>query len=250
VSQRVDARRRTKATTASKLRPFWILFVIGLLIVLGLAAFVVAWPGFAPKSIAVSGNRLVSRDDIVSHARVSMHTNMWLQDPNAIARRIEEIPYVAQATVHRLPPATIAVWVTERTPFAIVRAGGNAALVDRDLRVLSPAPAGASSLEFDVAGNTLPPPGGFLSDPAIVAMRDDYDALLAAHVVPLRLGVDKYGGLVVTIRGGTQILLGEDTGLAKKISLIGPILSQVSGKGRSLAIVDLRAPNTPVVRYK
>jgi len=47
---------------------------------------------------------------------------------------------------------------------------------------------------------------------------------------------------------GVQLLLGDDEDLARKIALIGPILSQTAG--RRIAAIDLRAPGTPVVVYR
>ena len=74
--------------------------------------------------------------------------------------------------------------------------------------------------------------------------------MIAAHVVPLELTFDRYGGLVATVRGGIRILFGDDADLEKKLTLVNPILSQlVRARGRVDA-VDLRAPSTPVLVYK
>lgn len=245
------ATRRSKSSAAKRLRPFWMPIVLGVIVVGGLAAFCITWPGFAPKSVTVGGNKVVPRAEIVSRAAVSTHLNLWLQNPHAIAVRVESIPYVARADVHRVPPATIAIWVTERTPFAILRSLGGEVLVDRTLRVLGPVPPGTTLPVFNFSSLPLPEPGSFVTAAHATALRDDYDALLAAHVIPVALKLDRFGGLVATMNDGIEILLGDDgDDLAAKLRLIDPILAQVVHKARRVAAVDLRAPGTPVLVYK
>jgi cell division septal protein FtsQ len=225
------------------------LIALGILVVAAGVAFCITWPGFAPNAVTVGGNRIVSRRAIVARAAISTHLNLWLQNPHAIAARVESIPYVERADVHRVPPATIAIWVTERTPFAVVRAGNERILVDRTLRVLGPAPAGMALPVFSLGSQPVPPAGAVLGGDA-VTLRDAYDALAGAHVVPAALSLDRFGGLVATMHDGIELLLGDGGDLNGKLRLIGPILAQAVRDPRRVAAVDLRAPTTPVLVYK
>jgi cell division protein FtsQ len=250
VTGRRGKTRRSKSSTAARLRPFWALIVLGTVLVAGLTVFCITWSGFAPKAVTVGGNKIVPRAEIVSRAAVSTHLNLWLQSPHSIASRIEAIPYVDRADVHRVPPATIAIWVTERTPYAILRSGGDEAVVDRTLRVLGPVPPGVVLPVFDMGSAALPDPGTFATTSRARALRNDYEALVGAHVIPVSLGFDRFGGLVATMRDGIKVLLGDDDDLGAKLHMIDPILAQVVRKTRRVAAVDLRAPGTPVVVYK
>lgn len=242
--------RRSKSSAAARLRPFWALIIVGILVVAGLTVFCITWPGFTPKAVAVGGNKIVPRAEIVERADVSTHLNLWLQNPHAIASRIETIPYVERAAVHRVPPATIAIWVTERTPFAILRSGSDEAVIDRTLRVLGSVPPGVVLPLFDLGESPLPDPGAFVTTRKAIALRKDYDALVGAHVIPVALGFDRFGGLVATMSDGIKVLLGDDDDLDSKLRLIDPILAQVVRKTRRVAAVDLREPGTPVLVYK
>jgi cell division protein FtsQ len=242
--------RRRKASPASRLRPFWVPFAVVGLLALGTGGFVVAWPGFQPRYVEVTGNHIVPKDEILARAAVASNVNMWLQSPRAMSARIETIPYVAVAHVRRVPPATIAIAVTERIPFALVRSDDRAVLVDRSLRVLQPAVPDSVLPQFALAPDAALDVGRVLTQRSVLAMRDDYDAMIAAHLVPVELRFDRFGGLVATLRGGVAILLGDDANLSEKLSLIDPILAQVDRKGARVATIDLRAPNTPVVVYK
>lgn len=242
--------KRRRKTAAARLRPFWILIGFLLVVVIAGGATAAMWPGFTPKRIEVGGNHNATRDEILARAGILPNVNIWLQSPYAIAARIEAIPYVGTASVHRIPPATIAIVVTERVPFAVVTEGSEAVLVDRDLRVLQ-----AADAPSDLVTLTLPPatelvPGAFLKTEQAVGLRTTYDQLIAAHVVPIALEYDKFGGVVATMRGGILVMLGDEDEMPRKIALIDPILSQVVRKGRPADAIDLRAPNTPVVDYK
>ncbi len=249
MNRRQPARRR-KASAAARLRPFWIPIAIIGVIAVGAGAFAVAWPGFEPKHVAVTGNRVVPQAEILSRAAIAAHVNMWLQNTGAMATRIGAIPYVASVGVYRLPPTSIVIAVRERTPFAVVRSDENAVLVDRDLRVLQDAPDDATLPQFVLEPGVALEPGRFLRERSAMALRDDYDAMIAAHVVPVQLSFDRFGGLVATVRGGVQILLGDDADLNKKLALVDPILAQVVRKQRHVSAVDLRAPATPVLVFK
>lgn len=243
--------RRKKKSAAARLRPFWFLMVL-LAIGAGFGGYYLAtWPALYPKNVSVSGNRVVPPALIVSRAHIDRIHNVWLQNMRAAANRVAAIPYVRTAVIHRSLPANVRIVVTERVPYAKLQYGAHLAVVDADLRVLEI--GGGSNLLPVLRGSktaAMPSPGKFLKDPDIARLRDDYEALSAAHVVVASLQYDKFGDLVATMRNGVQLLLGDDTALSKTAPLVGPILSQVAASGRKIAQVDLRAPKTPVVVYK
>jgi cell division protein FtsQ len=241
--------RRKKKSAAARLLRFWVLFafVVALLAVGGYYA--ATWPKLYPKRIEVAGNRIVSSAEILSRAGVELHRNLWLQNAGAMARRVEAIPYIEHAWIHRRIPADVTIEVSERTPFAIVQCAGSRALVDRELRVLILDPPRARLPALEVACAAMPVRGAFFTDVQARALRDDEGALIAAHIDAVTLSYDKYEELVVTLGSGIRILLGDDNDLQKKIPLIAPILTQLA-HGRRFSAIDLRAPNTPVVIYK
>jgi cell division protein FtsQ len=242
--------RRKKKSPAARLRPFWFLIVL-VAILAGIGGYYAAtWPGFYPRSVSVTGNRVVAAQEIAARAQIARTQNVWLQNMGAAANRIAAIPYIESVRIHRSLPAAVRIVVTERVPYVRVRYGSQSVLVDRDLRVLE-VQDGASSLPVLVAKTTpAPKPGAFVKDPDVAQLREDYDSLSAAHVVVSSLQYDKFGDLVASMRNGVQLLLGDDSLLPKTAPLVGPILSQVGSSGRKIAKVDLRAPKTPVVVYK
>jgi cell division septal protein FtsQ len=236
---------RRKRSAAARLRPFWILLVL-LIAAGGLGGYYAAtWPGFRANQIVVIGNHRVSAKDILHHAAINRRVNVWLM--RAAADRVALIPDVGNVTVGRSFPASISIVVRERHPFAVILSGNKQIVVDRDLRVLDFA-AAPTLPQFVVPIQHLVP-GKDVQDERAVRLRDDYDQLEGAHVIVRSMRYDRFGDLMAITPRGVQILLGgDDEDLARKISLIGQILSQTAGK--RIAAIVLRAPGTPVVRYK
>jgi cell division protein FtsQ len=225
-----------------------IAFVVLLVAVgLGIAA---TWPGFYPKEIVVSGNHHVGRGEILARAGIAQQTSIWLQNTTAMRRRIETIPYIATARIGRIPPASIRISVTERLAFAELRSGYAAALVDRTLRVLEPAPAEDRYPVLELAPGADLSSGSFVQSRAARELRDAYEAMETHRMFPSKLGFDRFGGLVVTLRSGLRLLLGSTSGMDQKIALANAIIAQVAGRQPRVAALDLRAPSAPVLVYR
>jgi len=233
-----------------RLRRFWMPIVIGTALLIGIVVVAAMWPGFDPRRVVVSGNHRVARGEILARAAIAPHESIWLQSPRSIARRIEAIPYIDTATVHRIAPATVTIAVAERAPFAVVQSGDRVAVVDRALRALAPPAVGASWPTFVIGPGARLAPGDFVATHEAVQLREAYDAMTARGVVPVRLAFDRYGGLVAMMRDGLRLMLGGQNDMGRKLSLVDAILAQVIGHQRRVAAIDLRAPATPVVVYR
>ena len=247
-----ETARRRRASPGRRLRPFW--FLIAVIVVLAVIGgyLLASWPALYPHTVEVDGNRTVSKETIIGHAHINFAANMWLQNTAAMAARIESIPYIDQTYVHRRPPDMLVITVTERTPYALVDYGGERFTIDHALRVLQDGvpPEFAGSLPaFTIVLPQAPVVGQFIVDPDLLALVPDADALAAAHLDARSLGYDRFGDVTVQLRNHVAVLLGDRSGSVPKISLIRPILDKVDRGKRRVTAVDLRALTTPVVVY-
>jgi cell division protein FtsQ len=242
--------RRRKPSAAARIRQFWM--PIGLLGVLAVAAgaFAATWSGFDPKNVEVTGNRRVPTADVLRAAAIAPHVSIWLQNAHAMARRIESIPYIGAVWIHRIPPASVRIAVTEREPFAVVQSAPESAVVDRSLRVLEVA-TGDESLPVLILRPDLElRPGAFALTRDAVELRDACEAMAARQIAPRSIAFDRYGGLVVTLRDGLRLLIGQESDLGQKLTLVDAILAQVVRGQRRVAAIDVRAPAAPVIVYR
>lgn len=83
-----------------------------------------------PDQIDVQGNRFVGKED-VQKLFVHDRNRSVLRIPLDVRRgQVEEIPWVEQASVQRVLPNQLRVFITERTPIAFFRNGTELTLVD------------------------------------------------------------------------------------------------------------------------
>lgn len=246
---RSPARRRRKPSPVRKLRPFWFLLVLVLALGAIGAYVLVTWPALYPHTIEVSGNRIVARSAIEDAAHIDLTRNMWLQNTRAMRDRIEAIPYVDEAQVHRRPPDTLAIRVSERAPYAVVRGANALVTIDDTLRVLQSGAALASLPVFAVPAVPLPAPGKWIQESAVDTLARVAAHAARAHLDSETLGYDKFGDIVLRLRSGVSVQLGDGSDLDKKLAMVEPILTQVQHGSKRIASIDLRAITTPVVVY-
>lgn len=83
-----------------------------------------------PDQIEVTGNRIVAKED-VQKLFVHDRNRSVLRIPLDARRvQIEELPWVEQASVQRILPNRLRVFITERTPIAFFRNGTELTLID------------------------------------------------------------------------------------------------------------------------
>lgn len=243
-------KKRRKLTPTARMRPYWILWLLGLLLVACGLYLLASWDALKPHSVTVQGNKLVGTEAIVEAAGVDLHRNMWLQSIGAMQTRVEAIPYIDLARVHRFLPSSIVIEVAERVPVAVVQASNGSYLVDARERVLQEAPADAKLPVLDIGASAAPKIGGFFFNDDVMHLLNDMGALTDAHITASTFAHDKYGDLTVQLRSGVRVLFGDENDIEKKIPLIQPILDQVAKQKKQLVTIDVRSANAPVVIYK
>jgi cell division protein FtsQ len=80
--------------------------------------------------VQIAGNQYVPRGRVLEIFAADRNRSVLRIPLNERRRRLETIPWVEQATVRRALPNRIEVEITERTPIAFLREGGDLALVD------------------------------------------------------------------------------------------------------------------------
>jgi cell division septal protein FtsQ len=242
-------RRRRKPSLATRLRIFWV-FIVLIVGALSYSVFAfITWPALRVHAISVDIDGLaVTKRDVLDAARIEADRNVWLLDTGKIARRIEAIPYVEAASVRRIPPADIAIAVSEREPAACVRAGSALVTIDRTRRILQTGCARPSALEISVPAAVVGAPGSMARAPDVATLLGDAQVLRDANIELRSIREDRFGQIIASDTGGIELLLGADADLAEKAKLVAPVLA--AARGRKLRAVDLRAPATPTVEFR
>jgi cell division septal protein FtsQ len=245
--------RRRKPSLLARMRPFWILgMIVGVFAVwAGYTLARAPWFRIAHLGIDVPAGSVVSAAQVRAAAAIPPRANVWLLDPGAIARRIEAIPYVERARMHRgqFPHPFVEIGVTLRRPSACVRGGEGVVTIDATSRVLQNGCAVASVAQIDAGAAALAAPGATLDDRDVARLLADEKVLTGANLSVRKLGRDRWGGLVAVDAGGVTLLFGDDADLAAKAALVGPVRAGL-GTRRALRAIDLRAPRTPTAEFR
>jgi hypothetical protein len=228
-------KRRTRPSFAVRVRTFWVLAALALCAVIVLGVAIANAPQLRVRAVEanVPSAGPVTKNAAIAAAHIDAGANLWLLNTGAIRRRVEAIPYVATATVHRaqFPQPTVVLDVTLREPTA---------------RVLQANCAAGTLPAVDIG--SMPPvaPGAVLAAPEIDRLLADARAI-AVHIPVRIVRRDRFGGLEAVDSRGVLLRFGSDTDLPAKLALVEPIRN--AAHGRSLRAIDLRAPGTPVVEF-
>jgi cell division protein FtsQ len=141
--------------------------------VFGLAAWVLLGSRLlVVRHVEVVGTHLLTRDRVVSVARIHLGTPMIRLGADAVRDRIEGIREVETARVERRWPTTVRIIVSERVPVVVVPHGGRFDQYDKygvlvvtsatrpalpALVVAAPGPADAATMAALGAWRSLPP---------------------------------------------------------------------------------------------
>jgi cell division protein FtsQ len=212
------------------------------IVALGLAFLVVHSPMLDVDRVRVVGTHQLSIADVRSAARVHPHSPMFSVNAGAVAQRVEQLPWVERATVHRDFPGTVRIVVEEYTPTAYVRAGNSVVLIARTGRAIARVPHAPAGI-VEVRGVRSPPNAGeLLSPPEAANVVPRLPLALAQQVGAIDVGGS--GVSLVLTRGGT-IRFGNTDDVTAKAAAALAVLAQHGNA--PFGYIDVSTPSTPVL---
>lgn len=215
-----------------------VLLVVALALVLaGGAAYAVFFsPLLVAEHVTVTGNRQISRAEVIGAARVRSSKPLARQDLDAIAERTRALPGVETATAVRKWPRTIEIAVSERRPVLAVRDVNGYLLVDRD------------GVAYQSSRSV--PTGVVVADVIATDQRLLREVAVVASALPGSLR-KKASSLTATdpdritlmMKSGLKVNWGSSTDSPLKADIVMALL-----KRRPTASIDVSSPHNPAAR--
>lgn len=219
---------------------------LGLLVAVG-AGFALALrsPLLDVDRVRVDGAERTDDQQVLAAAGVEAGQQLVDLDLRAVATRVADLPWVAEAEVARGLDGLVTIVVQERVPVAVVGTAGAAVLVDAGGRALGPVadqPDAASGLVLIEGLSDVPAPGAYLTDgDDALALATRLAAVAPGLVQRLTVGEDLRGVLA----SGIQVRFGEVGQLEAKVRSLDTVLRQVDLT--CAAVIDVRVPDSAVL---
>lgn len=200
---------------------------------------------FAVDRIAVAGASPDLAVELQTALRPAVGESLLGLDLVELERRAERVPMVASATLDRAFPHTLAVAVVPEVPVAVLRQGSSSWLASEGGRVVAELGKGERQglprvwLKRDVDVRV----GEWLTGPqrrALAAVAPLVERPLPTAVAAV---VATEGALVLELRSGVELRLGDATDVAVKLEVARRVLPRIAGQAGYL---DVSVPERPV----
>lgn len=200
-----------------------------------LPQFLQMGPEHVPAALEVRGEfHFLTPEAVRRELAGQLDADFYELNLTALRQRVERLPWVSQARVERVWPATVRVDVDEHQPYAL---WGKQALLSQDGTVFTP------------ALHEIPPGLPQLDGPAgrQQSVRLAFEALRArlapTPFVPVRLTLSPRGEWTAWTQDEIELRLGRspdgEAPLAAAATLAGPVQRALEGRLQEVAYVDL-----------
>ena len=195
--------------------------------------------GFGISEVALTGERELSRDEILKTAGITDSTSLLFLDAAQARVRLLTNPWIAEATVLKLYPGRLRIEIKERAPFALWQKEARTSLIAVDGTVLEPAvPERFAKLPL-VVGN-----GAAQAAPGLLDLVSHYPSVSRLITASVLVAERRWN---LHLANGVEVLLPEaDAGRA--LQMLADLDRDKNLLARDIVAVDLRLSDRVTVR--
>jgi cell division protein FtsQ len=218
----------------------------GILVVLGAGAIGLTYtPMFHAKIITVTGERRLSEERVLKIAGVGPDTDVFHVDLQAVERRLERNPWIADAVVSRQLPSSLSVLISERRPVALARsADGATVYLAVDGSVVGPARGNPRLPEVQTTVDASTDPSALATGAAVAQA---LPPALLPEVASIAVVAD--GSVLLQMRSGVTATYGDGSQPEAKGEALKAVLDYAANQGRVLLSVDVEVPGAPTAVF-
>lgn len=195
--------------------------------------------GFRIASIALAGQKQLSREEILASAGITGRSSLLFLDAETARQRLQTNPWISEATVLKLYPNRLQIEITERQAFALWQKNGRLSVIADDGTVLQPFVAQRfTSLPLVVGAGAEVRAKDFL---ALIGRYPEITRAVSASV----LVAERRWNL--RLKNGVDVRLPE-TGVEQAIETLVALDQEKKLLSRDITAIDLRLPDRVTVR--
>ncbi|MFC1511347.1 cell division protein FtsQ/DivIB [Candidatus Margulisiibacteriota bacterium] len=237
---------------------FWV-YLVFLAAFIALIAYGLSLPVWEIREVVVNGARMLSPDEVRDLAGVPLAENLFYTSLARSRANLKKISAIREAKFYRIPPGTILINVTERSPVAYISFAKRSVIVDGEGYILNQNP----NLTLNIANRVELPVISGISEKAVLESRGRINQRVAQVVSEVIVKLSRFlelrkmqlelGGLEnisFLLDDLLRVKLGSIDQLERKMEVFKGLLPVIAGKWSRVAYVDIRFPDTPVIRYR
>ena len=188
--------------------------------------------GLAVREVYAEGRVRTPQEALRAQLQIAVGEPILAVDTDAVKARLEQLPWVEQASVLRLLPDTINVRLVERRPLALWQEGGRFALIDRTGAVIPAAAPGLSQGKLRVLVGAQAPRHAA----KLFALLSTEPTLWARVIAASWVGERRWN---LYLDNGIEVWLPED-GVAAAWRVLARHAHENALLERAVAVIDLR----------
>jgi len=251
---------RTKARNARRPISWYLTWsVLTIVIISILSGFILSLPIWRISSVKVAGINYLPEAKMISTAKIPQGENIFLIDLDEVKARFSNVIQIKEIKIKRKLPSTIVIDIKERTPYAIAVIGGTTSLVDEDGYVIAGKSLGSSMYKLDIS--KYPVIRGINRKNLEKGMRlDQKDRTFVRAALDMlskfidtgaiQIEVGDREDIVIYIEDILKVKIGAPSDIERKIKIIKAMRDSVKGKWTKIIYIDVRVPDSPVIKFR
>jgi cell division protein FtsQ len=208
--------------------------------------------------VSVSGAQMLAPEEIKDLSGVPLAENLFLTSFARTRENLRKITAIKDFSLYRIPPGTVIINIRERKPIAVLLFKNKSAIVDEDGYILNRNPG----LTLNVPSMTELPVisgpgtgeygGEERIDPQasklIVEIITELSSLLGSR--HLQLATGGFDKISFSLDDILLVKVGRNENVRRKMEVFKALLPEITGRWDRVAYVDVRYPDTPVIKFK
>lgn len=214
-----------------------VLVAVGVLAVVGFVGWVLLGSSWlVAEQVTVRGERALSDRAVLAAADVDLGTAMVRLDLDAVDERVSGLPAVAEASVHRSWPRTVAITVTERQPVAAIYRFDSWWVMDKEGVLFRRTASRAANLPLVEVSSSVDASASREAASVIALLPED----LLARVE--RLTASSMDSITLSLTDGRKVRWGSAAETDQKVQVLNVLLHQRA------KVYDVSVPAQPTTR--
>ncbi|MEW6697144.1 MAG: cell division protein FtsQ/DivIB [Bacillota bacterium] len=207
-------------------------------------------PFFEIKTIAVSGNRQLTKEEVIKFSGLHIRANLFKVNLSEAEKRLSLVPLIKSSEMQRSLPNEIKINVVERKAVALLPVQNGFIKVDADGVYLQKGQIASALPIITGVSVKVNEPGKPIESETLPVALQTLSQLPRSLVMKLsEIHINNAGQVILYTIEGIQGRLGLPKDIEYKGTVFQQVVNNLKQPGNEIQYIDLSNPRVPVVKY-